>query len=63
MLIFGRYTNFITCRENLLPRLTFSRGIKKAVIVESVARRLYGDVDAAIGNLYRLILLIILFVV
>lgn len=28
----------------------FQSGIKKAVIVESVARRLYGDVDAAIGK-------------
>jgi putative ABC transport system permease protein len=28
----------------------FQSGIKKAVIAESVARRLYGDVDAAIGK-------------
>ena len=50
MLIFGRYTNFITCREKPFTQADFQSGIKKAVIVESVARRLYGDVDAAIGK-------------
>ena len=36
----------------------FQSGIKKAVIVESVARRLYGDVDAAIGKPVQILSLI-----
>lgn len=50
MLIFGRYTNFIYLSGKPFTQADFQSGIKKAVIVESVARRLYGDVDAAIGK-------------